>query len=79
VQTGKSRRIPIILVHAPYWKGLLDWFRNTLVAEGTVSPEDLDLLTVLDEPRDVLKAIFRYYEHRGFEPSAEEEQIQLNL
>jgi uncharacterized protein (TIGR00730 family) len=79
VQTGKSRRIPIILVHAPYWKGLLDWFKNTLVAEGTVSPEDLDLLTVLDEPKDVLKAIFRYYEHRGFEPSAEEEQIQLNL
>jgi len=79
VQTGKSRRIPIILVHAPYWKGLLDWFKNTLVKEGTISPEDLDLITVLDEPQDVLKAIFRYYEHRGFEPSAEEEQIQLNL
>lgn len=79
IQTGKSRRIPIILVHAPYWRGLLDWFRNTLVAEGTIGPEDLDLLTVLDDPQDVLKAIFRYYEHRGFEPSAEEEQIQLNL
>jgi len=79
IQTGKSRRIPIILVHAPFWRGLLDWFRNTLVPEGTIGPEDLDLLTVLDRPQDVLQAIFRYYEHRGFEPSAEEERIQLNL
>jgi uncharacterized protein (TIGR00730 family) len=79
VQTGKSRRIPIILYHAPYWKGLLDWFRTTLVPEGTIGPEDLDLLTVLDDPEDVRRAIFRYYAHRGFEPSAEEEQIQLNL
>jgi len=79
VQTGKSRRIPIILVHAPYWQGLLDWFRDTLVPEGTISRDDLDLITVLDDPQDVLKAIFRYYAHRGFEPSAEEEQIQLNL
>lgn len=79
VQTGKSRRIPIILVHAPFWQGILDWFRNTLVAEGTISAEDLELLVVLDEPQDVLRAIFRYYEHRGFEPSAEEEQTQLNL
>jgi uncharacterized protein (TIGR00730 family) len=79
VQTGKSRRIPIILVHAPFWAGLLDWFRATLVTEGTISPEDMDLITVLDEPEDVVEAIFRYYEKRGFEPSLEEEQIQLNL
>ena len=79
VQTGKSRCIPIILVHAPFWEGLLDWFRATLVTEGTVSPEDMDLITVLDEPEDVVEAIFRYYEKRGFEPSLEEEQIQLNL
>jgi uncharacterized protein (TIGR00730 family) len=79
VQTGKSRRIPIILVHAPFWQGMLDWFRETLVVEGTISPEDLELFVVLDEPQDVLRAIFRYYEHRGFEPSVEEEQIQLNL
>jgi uncharacterized protein (TIGR00730 family) len=79
VQTGKSRRIPIILVHAPFWAGLLDWFRATLVTEGTISPEDMDLIIVLDEPEDVVEAIFRYYEKRGFEPSLEEEQIQLNL
>jgi uncharacterized protein (TIGR00730 family) len=79
VQTGKSRRRPIILVHAPFWQGMLDWFRNTLVAEGTISADDLELFVVLDEPQDVLRAIFRYYEHRSFKPSAEEEQTQLNL
>ncbi len=79
VQTGKSRRIPIILIHAPFWRGLLDWFRDTLVAEGTISLADLDLFLVLNEPEEVLQAIFQYYEKRGFEPSAEEEQTQLNL
>jgi uncharacterized protein (TIGR00730 family) len=79
VQTGKSRRIPVILVHSAFWEGLLEWFRNTLVPEGMISAEDLDLLTVLDDPNEVVDAIFSYYERRGFEPSEEEEEIQLNL
>lgn len=79
VQTGKSRRIPIILVHAPFWEGLLGWFRDTLVSEATISPEDLDLVKVLDKPRDVVDAIFHHYEHRGFEPSAEEQEMLLEL
>ncbi|GAB4303483.1 MAG: TIGR00730 family Rossman fold protein [Thiohalomonadaceae bacterium] len=79
VQTGKTRRIPIILVHRPFWNGLIDWFRATLVAEKTISPEDLDLFQVLDHPQDVVDAIFSHYEHRGFEPSAEEREILLDL
>ncbi|MEW6646133.1 MAG: TIGR00730 family Rossman fold protein [Pseudomonadota bacterium] len=79
VQTGKTRRIPIILVHSPFWNGLIDWFRATLVAEKTISPEDIDLFQVLDHPQDVVNAIFSHYEHRGFEPSAEEREILLDL
>ncbi len=79
VQTGKTRRIPIILVHSPFWNGLIDWFRDTLVAEKTISPEDMDLFQVLDHPQDVVNAIFNHYEHRGFEPSAEEREILLDL
>ena len=79
VQTGKSRRIPIILVHTPFWSGLIDWFKTTLVKEGVISSTDLDLFVMLDQPQDVLDAIFRYYERSGFEPSAEEEETQLNL
>ncbi len=79
VQTGKTRRMPIILMHEPFWRGLLGWFRERLMAEGMISPGDLDLLQVIDEPRQVVEAIFAYYEKRGFEPSAAERDILLNL
>jgi len=79
VQTGKTRRIPIILVHRPFWEGLLGWFRETLVREKTIDPEDLDLLKILETPQEILDAIFTHYEGRGFEPSAEEAEMLLHL
>lgn len=79
IQTGKSTRMPVILVHAPFWRGLVDWFRETLLAEGTISPEDLELFTIVDTADEVLETIFRFYETRGFEPSEEEKEIKLNL
>ncbi|MCP5420510.1 MAG: TIGR00730 family Rossman fold protein [Gammaproteobacteria bacterium] len=79
VQTGKSRRIPIILVHAPFWQGLLDWFRQTLVPAGTVSARDLELLLTLDKPQEVVDAIFSFYEDRQIKPSPEEQRILLEL
>ncbi|MCB1985254.1 MAG: TIGR00730 family Rossman fold protein [Burkholderiales bacterium] len=79
VQTGKTRKMPIILVNTSFWQGLIDWFRNTLIAEGFISHEDMDLIQIIDEPREVVNAIFKYYETRGFEPNAEEREIQLNL
>ena len=79
VQTGKSRRIPIILVGSSFWSGLIDWFKNTLVAEGTISATDLDLMQIIDEPDEIIEAIFCYYEHRRFEPTEEEIELQLNL
>jgi len=79
IQTGKSRRIPVILVDSEFWSGLIDWFGNTLVKAGTINPEDLDLFKVLDEPQDVVDAIFEHYDARGFEPSAEEQEILLEL
>jgi uncharacterized protein (TIGR00730 family) len=79
VQTGKTRQMPIILVHAPFWQGLVGWFRERLVAEGMISPEDMDLIRIIDEPEKVTTAIFDHYEARGFAPSAKEREIQLNL
>lgn len=79
VQTGKSRKIPIILVGKYFWAGLLDWLKNTLVAEGMASPEDLDLMQVIDEPKDIVAAIFKHYESRGFKLSPAERKIQLYL
>ena len=79
VQTRKSRRIPIILVHEPFWRGMLAWFKTTLVTEGMINPEDLDLIQLIDEPKAVVDAIFRHYATRGFEPSATEREMQLSL
>ena len=79
IQTGKTRRIPVVLVHAPFWEGLLDWFKETLVEEGTIDLEDLDLVQILDKPQDVVDAIFNFYEGRKFEPSPEEQQALLDL
>ena len=79
IQTGKSRRIPIILVHTPFWSGLLDWFRSTLVSEGVISREDIDLIQVIDQPQDIVEAIFKHYESRGFAPLPAEHEMLLNL
>jgi len=79
VQTGKTRRIPIILCGGAFWQGLLDWMRAKLVGEGMVGARDLEMMQVIDDPDDVVEAIFRFYEGRGFQPTQEERQRMLNL
>lgn len=79
IQTGKSVRMPIILVHAPFWAGLIDWFTNTLVKEGVINAEDIGLFSIANSAQEVVDIIFDYYESSGFEPSEEEEEIKLNL
>ena len=79
IQTGKSHRMPIILVHEPFWRGLIDWFKDTLVEAGTISPEDLDLFQLLDTPKEIVDAIFQHSEHRSFEPTDDEREMAKNL
>ncbi len=79
VQTGKTLKIPIILVCEPFWRGLVDWIKTTLVNEGMIIADDLDLIQVIDDPAAIVEAIFRHYETRGFKLSPAEEQIQLYL
>ena len=79
VQTRKSRRIPIILVGSAFWRGLVDWMREKLVGEGMVGEHDLDLMQTIDDPDEVVEAIFRFYEGRGFQPTQEERERMLNL
>lgn len=57
VQTKKVVRFPIVLVGRDYWGGLIDWIRTTLLADGMISPEDLDLFTVVDTPEEVVHVI----------------------
>jgi len=79
VQTGKTRQMPIILVHEPFWRGLMVWIRERLAAEGMIDPGDVDLVQMCNTPREVVDAIFDFYEKRGFEPSPAEREVLLNL
>jgi uncharacterized protein (TIGR00730 family) len=79
VQTGKTRQMPILLVHEPFWKGLIDWMRARLADEGMIDETDLSLVQICNEPEQVVKAIFAFYEKRGFQPSPAEKEVLLNL
>ncbi len=79
VQTGKTRRIPIILCDGAFWGGLLEWMRRELEGNRLISPGDVDLMQVIDEPQAVVDAIFDAYEREGFAPSQEERALMFNV
>ena len=79
VQTGKIRRVPIILVNAKFWTGLLDWVRSQLLSDGLIGVDDPNLVQVIDDPQAVVDAIFDHYQFRGFEPSPSEREAELAL
>ncbi|WP_447951742.1 LOG family protein [Chryseobacterium koreense] len=62
IQTNKIGRFPIVLVGTTYWSGLLDWFRNTLLANGMISEEDLNLYRVVDTAEDAVAHIKAFYD-----------------
>ncbi|HIO91999.1 MAG TPA: TIGR00730 family Rossman fold protein [Leucothrix mucor] len=76
IQTGKTRRIPIVLVETDFWKGLVDWFQNTLVAEGTISSEDMDLFVMVDDADSAVEYILTHQTDIT-EPASEEEQNKM--
>jgi uncharacterized protein (TIGR00730 family) len=59
VQTGKARAVPIVLFGSEYWKRLLNI--DVMLEEGVISPEDLNLLTYVDEPQTAWDAIRNFY------------------
>lgn len=63
VQTGKIPPVPIILVDSSFWQGLLAWFTEQMVVQGTIHPDDIELLTVADDVKTVVDTIFNFYEH----------------
>jgi uncharacterized protein (TIGR00730 family) len=61
MQTHKIKPFPVILFDSRYWKGFLDWLKSSVLNEGCVSEEDLDLLIVCDQPQEVVKAVQHWY------------------
>src|SRR5512139_1350326 len=54
IQTQKIRPFPVILVGSSYWKGLLDWMKEVVLNEGKISPSDLEILQLIDEPTEII-------------------------
>lgn len=59
IQTEKSRIFPVILMGKSYWKGLLDWFREVVVAHDYISKNDLNYFTITDDPEEAVRVIKR--------------------
>jgi hypothetical protein len=70
IQTGKVLHFPVVLFDSDYWQELLTWVRNELLAQGMISPNDLDLLYVTDDPDDAVARVLECYELRCAEMPA---------
>jgi uncharacterized protein (TIGR00730 family) len=79
MQTGKGKKMPVVLVGSAFWGGLLEWMRSTVAAEGMISLADLEMMRVVDDSDAVVSALFDFYDARGFEQSATEREQLLYL
>ena len=74
IQTGKVLHFPVVLFDHDYWTPLLDWIRGRLLADGMISPEDLELLTVTDDHAEAVQVLVEGYKRRRAEGLAQPEK-----
>jgi uncharacterized protein (TIGR00730 family) len=70
IQTGKVLHFPVVLFDSGYWEELLTWVRDELLVGGMISPNDLDLLYVTNDPADAVARVLECYERRCAEMPA---------
>lgn len=61
IQTKKTKRIPVIMIHKKFWQPLIAWFENTLLKEKMIDAKDLDLYSFAETPQDVLQQLQQFY------------------
>lgn len=69
VQTLKIRKIPIILVKTSFWEGLIEWMKNTLLAQGMISEDNMGLFHVVDTKEEVLSILDEFYSTEALKPN----------
>lgn len=81
IQTGKTRKIPVVLAVEPFWRDLIKWFKSQLVGEGTINEADLNLFHVANTPEEIVEYVQAFYRERerSPEPSVKERELMSNL
>ncbi|MEM1336174.1 MAG: TIGR00730 family Rossman fold protein [Bacteroidota bacterium] len=69
IQTNKIHKFPIILVGTDFWSGLWNWIRGTMLEAGTISPEDMDLVKLVDTEAEVVQIIDAFYKGNTLSPN----------
>ena len=61
IQTERIPKFPVILFGKEYWQGMLSWLKDTVLKNGSISKEDLKIFTVVDNPKEVVQVIKKFY------------------
>jgi hypothetical protein len=69
IQTGKMIQVPLILVGKSYWGGLMTWLESVMLKEKNISPEDLNLLKLVDTPEEVVEHLLNFYSKHPLQPN----------
>jgi uncharacterized protein (TIGR00730 family) len=70
IQTKKIAKFPIILVGTPYWSGLIEWIKSVLIEkEKNASPEDMDLIKIVDSEEEVVEVLDNFYKKYNLKPN----------
>jgi uncharacterized protein (TIGR00730 family) len=74
IQTGKVLDFPVVLLGTDFWGEMLDWMRDELLADGMISPEDVELLHATDDPAEAVQLVVESFERRSASSPAEPEK-----
>ena len=69
IQTRKTTKFPVILLGKEYWKGLVDWITTTVLSAGNISPTDIGLFHLTDDPKEAVSIIAHHYEKEKHRPN----------
>ena len=69
IQTGKSTRFPVVLVGTDFWSGLVDWLKRTMLEAGNISPRNLDLFRLTDDPVEAVEIVDAFYREHALSPN----------
>jgi uncharacterized protein (TIGR00730 family) len=64
IQTHKITDFPVVLFGSDYWRGLLDWLRSVMLAQGRISPGDIELMSVTDSPEEAARIVVQSFRHQ---------------